>query len=332
MLYFRLFCLVFYTSVFSGAAGPSQADTFSAAGVVSGEVMAEAECRWPDTSVWVVVDGRGACIRYFHAGLARANLVVHVWLHGDRLSRSWDAAGATLENRVISYRRPAPGALQAQAARAYRSFGIPYIRLSRPGVYGSSGDHKQRRRLREVRVVNAALTALREKYRIARFALSGQSGGGHLVASLLTYRDDVACAVITSGVTAVKRRIAARGWPTDSTGYRDFFDPIDHVGRIRSDPARRIFIVGDPRDTNVPFENQSAYHRALVAAGHSAHLVRASATGSRHHGLSPIGFRVMQACLEGQGAPEIAARAAGGFPQSASAAAEPTGSFSHRNK
>lgn len=332
MFYFRFFCLVFYVLLFLAAPSPSHADTFSPAGVVSGDVMAEAECRWPDTSVWVVVGGRGECIRYFHAGLADSNPVVHVWLHGDRLSRSWNGAGETLENRVIGYRRPGADALQFQAERDYRAFGIPYIRLSRPGVYGSSGDHKQRRRPREVEVVNAALEALREKYRIARFALSGQSGGGHLVAALLTYRDDVACAVITSGVTAVKRRIAARGWATDSTGYRDFFDPIDHVGRIPSDPARRVFIVGDPRDSNVPFESQAAYHQALVAAGHDAHLVRASATDKSRHGLGPLGFRVVQACLAGQGAPEIAARAAGGLFRNATASAEPTGSFSGRGK
>jgi dienelactone hydrolase len=211
---------------------------------------------------------------------------------------------------VIGYGSPDAEDLRARAARDYRSYGVPYIRLSRPGVYGSSGDHKERRRPREVALANAALDALKEKYRIGRFALSGQSGGGHLVAALLAFRGDVACAVVTSGVVAVRERIAAKGWTADSTGYADFLDPIEFVARIPRDRNRRIYIVGDPRDRAVPFESQAAYHRALVAAGHDASLVRARASGESHHSLSPLGFLVVNGCLEGVPAPEIAARAA----------------------
>jgi len=309
MKYSRLIALLLLAALFSGMPALSWADTFAPAGVVAGHTMARADCRWPDTSVWVVVDGRGECIRYFHAGLKPRNAVVHVWLHGDRLSRRWDRDGRTLGQRVIGYGSPDADDLLARAARDYRDYGVPYIRLSRPGVYGSSGDHKERRRPREVALVDAALDALKEKYGIGRFALSGQSGGGHLVAALLAFRDDVACAVVTSGVVAVRERIAAKGWTADSTGYADFLDPMDLVARIPRDPRRRVYIVGDPRDTNVPFEGQAAYHRALVAAGHDASLVRARASGEARHSLSPLGFRVVNGCLEGVPAPEIAARA-----------------------
>jgi poly(3-hydroxybutyrate) depolymerase len=127
-------------------------------------------------------------------------------------------------------------------------------------VYGSSGDHNQRRRLRELLVINTAVDAIKSKHGVKAFVLSGQSGGGHIVGSLLSLRQDIICAVITSGAVAVQQRSLIRGWAgVDATGYSDYFDPIDHVAKISRDPGRRIFIIGDPRDTNVPFETQVAF-------------------------------------------------------------------------
>ena len=282
------------------------ADTFTHEGLLAGSVMDEVDCHWPDTSLWVMVDGQGECVRFFHAGLSPANDMVHVWFHGDRI--------VNRENQpyVIesAYRNNDPKTLRRYAANELTRFGLPYIRYSRPGAYGSSGDHKDRRLARESRIVNAALNALKTKFKIKRFALSGQSGGGHVVAALLARRDDIACAVITSGVVAVRHRMAFRGWTMDATGHSAFYDPIDHAREVMKDKTRRIFIVGDRDDSNVPFTTQASYYRALKNAGHRAALIEAQARGSNHHALSPAGFRIAKWCVDGDSDGVIRARLA----------------------
>lgn len=286
------------------------ADTMTGAGVLSGSVMDEANCAaWPDNTVWVVVDGDGECIRYFHSGLRDdtpvATPVAHVWFHGDTIWQHLDGRSAVpgWYDKATDVAR-----LNGFAEREAAAHGAPYIRFSRPGVYGSSGFHKLRRRPREARIVDAALDALKRRYGIGAFALSGQSGGGHVVASLLTMRDDIVCAVSTSGVLSVRLRADHHGWPTDITGYRDYFDPVERVGEIVVDPRRRIFVVGDPRDTNTPFHTQVAYAEAAKAAGHDVWLIMAEASGKAFHGLALTGFEVIQWCLEGVPSEEIRAR------------------------
>jgi predicted esterase len=286
-------------------ASPDGADTFTHAGLKSGSVMTREACRWPDSSIWL--ESKGECIRYFQAGLAAdqsdAGLEardgpVHVWFHGDRLINHWGRNRArTVE--VAWYQDNDPGILTSRADREFRTYGIPYIRFSRPGVYGSSGDHQQRRRPREIEIIDATLDRLRERYGIKLFVFSGQSGGGHVIGSLLSMRSDIECAVITSGSLAVRMRLQLNGWNADSTGYNDFFDPIDHVAEIPNDPSRRIFVIADPQDETIPFSVQYAYYKALKNAGHNAWLIRANGRGKQHHGLSHAGFKVARWCAQG---------------------------------
>lgn len=285
---------------------PNGADTFTKSGVLSGSILTEEACNaWQDTAVWVVVDGQGECLRYFHAGLAEKNEAVHVWFHGDRMTQ-WLDGRAQVHGYYTN--DASPGALQQQAASRFQQDGVPYIRFSRPGLYGSSGDHRERRLLREVQVVDAALDALVDRYKIGALSLSGQSGGGHIVGSLLTRRDDIACAIASSGVLAVEKRSFIRGWGgRDITGFTGYFDPIDHVTEVPVDADRRIFIVGDPNDTNVPFSTQAAFYDALVAAGHDAVLIRANARGSSSHSLSREGQEIAADCVLGRETADIVA-------------------------
>ena len=240
-----------------GCVSTKNANTFTKVGLLSGSVMARDACSDPDTSLWITVSGKGECIRYFHTGLKDKNDIVHVWLHGDRIrrTRGTDVAGG--------YSKESPQKQQERANRVYQQTLVPTILLSRPGSYGSSGFHTQRRRPGNVNIVLEAVSALKEKYRIDRFAISGQSGGGHLVGALLANRNDILCAVSTAGVLAVRERIRLRNWQTDITGYSDYYDPIDHVHEIPQDANRRIFVVADPRDTNVPFGTQTKYFQKV---------------------------------------------------------------------
>ena len=112
--------------------------------------------------------------------------------------------------------------VQALAEQFSASFLRPYIHLARPGILGSSGHHLDRRRPREIALVDTALTRLKAHFGWRRLNLVGQSGGGHLVAALIARRDDIGCAVITSGNTAVAQRNRENGWTADITGHTDF--------------------------------------------------------------------------------------------------------------
>ena len=101
----------------------------------------------------------------------------------------------------------------------------------------------------------------------------------------------------------------SKGWFTDATGYTDYYDPIDHVGEIPVDPVRRIFIIGDPRDRQVPFSTQRAYYRAVRDAGHGVWLISTyESRGSEHHGLVHQGHKAVKYCSQGMPPDEIVQR------------------------
>jgi hypothetical protein len=276
--------------------------------------MTEAQCHWPDTSVWIVDEGRGECIRYFAHGLESRNEVVVVGFHADKLWQGWDEQGPTTPLEVRWYRKRDPESLKNFARMRHERMGLPYVFLSRPGVYGSSGDHRERRLPREVKIVNAALDAIKNKHEIDKFALTGQGGGGHLVASLLALRDDITCAVIISGNVAVRKRMMIKGWPADDTGFSNFYDPMEHVSEIPYDPDLRIILVGDLRDENIPFECQRAYYEALRSGGHHAWLLRSQAGPPSFVHLLPIGFKILSRCAKGATMEEILMEIEGGAP------------------
>lgn len=297
------FCWLMIPLFISGCVTTTEnADTFKSSSVLAGSVMTVVACQPLDTSIWVTVDGRGECVRYFHAGLKNNNEAVLAYFHGDRTRQNFFS-----DHRVLSsYRRDAdPEILSQKAAEKFATYQMPYIWVSRPGVYGSSGDHSERRRPRESKILNAALEGLKDRYRISEWILTGQSGGGHVVASLLTMRNDITCAVSTSGVVSVRERSGMHGWSSDITGYNDYFDPIDHVAKIPANPNRQIFIVGDPRDSNVQSASQKSYAEAVRRAGHKVHLMPSAAGGKSYHALSETGHKVATWCHQKLDAEEI---------------------------
>jgi hypothetical protein len=61
--------------------------------------------------------------------------------------------------------------------------GLDFIYVARPGVFGSSGNHENRRRLLEFLVLNHAVDLIKERYRYEQLVLAGQSGGATVVAA-----------------------------------------------------------------------------------------------------------------------------------------------------
>lgn len=280
-------------------------EAFDPVAVVDGIVIDRTTCadlERRETAVWVEVDGHGACLRYYAAGLVPApgpNPIVAAWLNGDVLGPK----GKNADKRQKGF---GPAAMIEQERRLSWRFGVPFVFLGRPGTYGSAGKHHTMRgRPLEARLVDAQLDALKARYGIRSWSLGGHSGGGTLVAELLARRSDIRCAAISSGASAYRAYLEARGLiERGETLTR--FDPFTSLDQVPTDAARRIFVIGDPRESNVPFSAQTHYFDGLRARGHAAWLVPLErATDPRHHDLVDFGEVATGLCAAGASTDEI---------------------------
>lgn len=321
------------------ATGPDP-DVFPIADLLNPVTASREQCEQTRDAVWVETEWREragtgpstrhsarGCIRYFPSPGAEQAQTALLFIHGDAMSPA-----LSLEQNQRNYEKG--GSYKAQVARASRTskdVGLAVIRIARPGVFGSTGlDHMHERRLPdEAHLVDAAVTAIKERYGYSRIQLAGLSGGGGLVGALLTLgRTDIDCAVVGSGVVSVKLRsqllgsnAARHGY--DQTGQKlsQVYDPIDHVRSVKPDAKRRIFVVGDPLDQAVAFESQAAFQERLFEVGIPATLLQAKAVDATHHDVANDAQRVAGWCMAGLGDAEIQARLKGS-PAATPAAAQ----------
>lgn len=265
--------------------------------VVEGSTISRPDCAVLEaahTAIWVELGRDSACLRYYAAGLkAGGNPIAMIWLHGDVLGPN----GRNADRRQSGFGPAEMVALeQGLAAR----FGLPSVFIGRPGAYGSAGKHHAMRgRLVEARLIEAALDGLKARYGMGALALGGHSGGATLVAEMLARRDDLRCAVIASGAASYRAYLEARGLIRPGEALTRF-DPSASPDRVPVDRARRIFVIGDPRETNVPFAAQRQYFEGLVSRGHAAWLVPLErATDARHHDLVDFGETANGLCAAG---------------------------------
>jgi hypothetical protein len=285
-----------------GLPAAARAESFDPAWVYRDNVVSEAECAphvAERTAVWVTVADRGECIRYFSAGLDpdRPNPLALVYMTGDLIN-----GGSSPTHNPAYVQAPTTDAVLAFAAQRARNFGVPFVFLSRPGTWNSSGDHRRRRSYREMDVLDAALSAIRARYRIGRFGLAGQSGGSIAIANLLSMRDDIRCAAMASGAVSPRRRAALIHRRTDPTGqpWSAIRDPLVEAHGIPHQPELRIFVIGDPRDITVPFPAQQEWAEAVSHLGYSVRLWPLSrAPAPRHHSLAAYGYTTAAMCLRG---------------------------------
>jgi hypothetical protein len=277
--------------------------TFESKYVIRGLVGDQSQCPNQTSYLWVVVGGKGDCIRYYASGLAGSKTRASVFFHGDMMSQKYKSA----KNVFSSYSKyNSPNKMLNLAKNQRRRAGIkgPFILMARPGVLGSTGNHGKRRLKREVELMNGALNALKARYKIRTLNLAGQSGGGHITASILPFRKDVHCAVMSSGAISVKKRVRARGWKSDITGYNNYFDPVKYVGRLPKGQLR-IFVIADPKDSNTPFSTQKDYATKAQTAGANLSLLMAKGGGKSRHSLTAAGQLALRLCSEGRSAEQI---------------------------
>jgi pimeloyl-ACP methyl ester carboxylesterase len=266
----------------------------------------EADCARLAQAVWARGPDGGECIRYWAAGLSAGGPTPRAlaYFHGDQL------VGDVPER---SYPTRTPAQLQANAQNMHQVLGVPVFLVARPGVFGSSGEHKQRRREAESRILNAALDALAAKHGVREWSLVGLSGGGHVVASLLGHRSDIVCAVPASAVSSPRMRWQRLGQPRDLTGYADSWEPVDHLTAERFHPQLRVFVLGDPRDGTVAWPTQLPLAEKLKSLGAKVEVVTGEGTGPTFHDLGGSGRVLGAMCLQDRTTPEILERAARGL-------------------
>jgi dienelactone hydrolase len=144
----------------------------------------------------------------------------------------------------------------------------------------------------------AALDALKAEHAVTRFHLVGQSGGGHTVAALLQMRQDIGCAVMTSGSMSHKSVVRDRGVAITAR-IRENYDPIDHVGAMQNRPGQRIVVMSDPDDRIVSFRSQREFVERVRGAGLPILHISAAAGDEDFHGLEAEGRRLASDCAKG---------------------------------
>jgi hypothetical protein len=130
----------------------------------------------------------------------------------------------------------------------------------------------------------------------------------------LARRRDIACAALGSGPLALRAQLARQGARGDVLAGLD--DPIDRVGAIPADPARRVFVLSDALDSLVPIAVQDPWVRAASGDGHAVrHVVRRGwGAGPQHHDLAPQAVLAAGLCAQGAATESIVDAVAGSGP------------------
>ncbi|KKX33012.1 prolyl oligopeptidase family serine peptidase [Rhizobium sp. LC145] len=267
---------------------PVGSEPFDAEEVLYGAVSSPDQCAQVPDGMWIEVDGKGECIRYYgHGFSSNGTPLVLVYFSGDVMLRTPKG------ERYVgsSYADRSPAVITDEMAQWSTEAGTPTIFLARPGIYGSSGDHNQRRHSREIDLMNAAMDRLKERYGVSSFVLTGHSAGGQIVAALLNKRADLHAAVMSSPLASVKQVAAFWENRRDIPGrflydVEAFYDPVEEIDRIKTEPSPRIYVISDPEDRTVPFYSQLYYVRRLRASGLKPQHIYAQAADPAHHLLA----------------------------------------------
>lgn len=227
------------------------------------------------------------CLRYFPgAVLAQAETVVVV-MYGDR--------SEYLTTPIEQLKDNTQSAQEKLARRMAKKAGLPLLVLARPGTFGSSGFHHEKKTESELVAMEFALDALKSRYGIRRFILLGHSGGGLVSAAMITRgRNDVRCAVLVSTPFDLMDRAISKHATSPSQGLSDKllkaygaqYDPLQHVENVINDQDRMIYLLGNPGDKTTPFNSQKRFAEALRLAGHRVVLEVRSASDSNFHRIS----------------------------------------------
>ena len=264
------------------------------------------QCEKLSNGVWAeTAEGDSACLKFWAEGFSTADVGRRaiVFFSGD----AWEGPGRTQRGYLNMTSETMAAWVRASAAR----LPLPYVFLSRPGTFGASGDHMQRRRPAESRIISAALDALKARLQVSEWAVAGYSGGGHVTSSLVTLRPDIVCAVPGGAPSSPYMRWRLRNWTRDATGYDDSYEPTEHLRKEAVHPRLRIFVLGDPRDSNGVWPAQVVMADKARERGIEAAVIEARGKGPTFHGgLDELTRQVAGWCGQDLPTAEVLRRAA----------------------
>jgi pimeloyl-ACP methyl ester carboxylesterase len=274
----------------------------------SGVVISQAQCAEIAQAVWVSAGGRSFCMRYYLSTAGGQGNRPIVFMEGD-------APWASMADREST---PPPQAhfndantdnLAQSADRLSKDQGTSVIWFARVGLDGSSGTHHSlRHTLLELMTTNAALDAIKARYRFDGFHVQGHSGGGNLAAGLLELRNDIGCDVIADGQLAQPNPHGLKlqtGKGADPAF--EVFDVTDAVAAIARNRTARILVVTDPQDQIVKVEHQNPFVEKLRQAGGQVDQFFVDSGGPEHHFTAAHAGVVMRDCVRGASHDQIAA-------------------------
>lgn len=288
---------------------PVGAETFSIEQAIKGSDSTAERCALVPDGFWIEADGLKECLRVFKAGMPGADDVqadndtirtappaeAVFNFHGDVIQGGrWQGLRSELIAPDI-YTRESPATLESAAAAFSALYKLPFVWVSRLGVYGSSGEYFETNRKRALSLYGKLLDQIKARFKLTRIHLVGQSAGGSMVAGLMAQRSDVGCAVMSSPNADMRRHAGFASYG----GWQDYFNPANIVDSVPKASGLRIFVLSDRNDRQVSFATQQSYVDALRRAGQAPVHVIAKASDPSSHSLGQWAAAAMLMCLRG---------------------------------
>jgi pimeloyl-ACP methyl ester carboxylesterase len=293
------------------AAGPAGADTIKKEDSLRGVTMTRAQCDAIEQTVWLGIFGQDFCVRYYLSTAGGEGPRPVVFWNGDSngplditrdratgnvVRRAWDDPSRARDENTDDFMETANTfSMMAKTTAIY---------IGRIGVEGTSGNHMSRRTLLELQLMNAALDAIRQRYRFEGFHLAGESGGGRIAFALAGMRRDIGCVISASGQLVGIDEAAGKLSDPGQT----FIDLMVHsVPSLAQNRAERLILITDPADQQVPpAEQQNPIVAKLRQAGRPVSQFLVESTDANHHGVLAYAQLAMAGCVLGKSDPDIA--------------------------
>jgi hypothetical protein len=271
------------------AATDAGAEVFKMEDLMRGVTITHQQCDATPQTLWLNVDGRDFCVRYYLSTAGGEGPRPVVFLQGDQIGKfsvkTWTWID-TSEGRDVD---------TSEIVRITDLFSklakTTAIYVGRIGVDGTSGNHMSRGSQLELDLMGAALDAIKQRHGFEGFHIAGQSGGSKIAGGLVELRHDIACAVLGSG------RLVANEFPKSKDPGRSYFDPTQNIPELAKNRSIKVSLVTDKADKRVPVAQQSSFVDRLRRAGRQVPQYFVETTDELHHGVLPYTELVTAGCV-----------------------------------
>ncbi len=285
------------------AAIPARADIIKKEDLLRGITMLRPQCDAMKQAVWVTVYGRDFCVRFYLSTAGGEGTRPVVFLNGD--ANGPVDTTVDRDNNIVRFAWNDPSRAQDENTDAFVEIADDFskmakttaIYIGRIGDGGTSGNHLNRKTVLELGLMNAALDALRQRYRFDGFHLAGESGGGRLVFALAAARHDIGCVISGSGQLVVTEAGKSKLHDPGQT----YFDTMAGLPSMAQNRAERVMMITDPVDQQVPpATEQTPVLTRLRQLGGRVPQFLVQSTDPRHHSVLEYVELVTAGCVLGK--------------------------------